>query len=47
VFNLPERVRAEIERFFLSAGAFEAKELQLVGWGAPEEADPLVRRAAR
>jgi inorganic pyrophosphatase len=46
VFNLADRVRAEIERFFLNAVAFEGKELQLVGWGGPDEADGLVQQAA-
>lgn len=45
VFDLQERARAEIERFFLNAVAFEGKDLQLVGWEGPREADALVRRA--
>jgi inorganic pyrophosphatase len=43
VFDFHERVRAELERFFLEAVAFEGKALQLLGWGGPGEAVSLVR----
>jgi inorganic pyrophosphatase len=46
VFDLAERVRAEIERFFLNAVAFEGKELTLLGWEGPEEADAILQQAA-
>jgi inorganic pyrophosphatase len=45
VFDVAERVRAEIERFFLNVVAFQGKELKLLGWAGPEEAAAVVRRA--
>jgi inorganic pyrophosphatase len=47
VRDLTPRVRSEIERFFLHVVAFEEKKVKLLGWGAPDEAEALVRRAAR
>jgi inorganic pyrophosphatase len=47
VFDLADRVRAEMEQFFLHAVAFEDKELRLLGWEGPAEAEALVRDAAR
>jgi len=47
VFQLPDRWRAEIERFFAAAVAFEGKELTILGWGGPVEADALVSTCVR
>lgn len=38
IFELPERVRLEIEHFFSAVVAFEGKELALLGWGNASEA---------
>jgi inorganic pyrophosphatase len=43
VFDLSERVRLELERFFVSAVAFEQKDLEILGWAGPDEALALVR----
>jgi len=43
VFDFHERVRAELERFFLEAVAFQGKDLKLLGWGGPGDAVSLVR----
>ena len=32
IFDLPERVRLEIEQFFLTVVAFEGKDLRLLGF---------------
>ena len=40
VFDLNERTRAELERFFLNAVAFEGKDLKILGWAGPSEANP-------
>jgi inorganic pyrophosphatase len=47
VSDIPERVRAELERFFTAAVAFEDKELTILGWGGQGEAMALVREARR
>jgi inorganic pyrophosphatase len=47
VFDFHERVRAELERFFLEAVAFEGKELKTLGWGGPADAMTLVRASRR
>jgi inorganic pyrophosphatase len=43
VFDLPERVRAELEQFFLAATFFEKKDVRLLGWDGPEPARAFVR----
>jgi inorganic pyrophosphatase len=43
VSDLGERIRQEIEQFFLTAVAFEGKELAILGWGDPGDAMALVR----
>lgn len=43
VFDFHERVRDELERFFVAAVAFEGKELKTLGWGGPDDAAALVR----
>ena len=45
VFDLPDRWRAELEQFFLAAVAFEGKELKVLRWSGPIEADELVNRS--
>jgi inorganic pyrophosphatase len=47
IFDLTERVRAEIEQFFLHAVAFEGKELALLGWQGPQEAQEAVQASAQ
>jgi inorganic pyrophosphatase len=44
--ELPERLRAEIEQFFLSAVFFEHKDAVVLGWGDPDAAWDLVKTAA-
>ena len=43
VLDVDERVRLELERFFLHSVAFEGKELTFRGWAGPDEAMALVR----
>ncbi|HZU83344.1 MAG TPA: inorganic diphosphatase [Polyangiaceae bacterium] len=45
--GLHERVRKELEQFFLSAVAFEGKALRVEGWEGPTSADKLIRRTQR
>jgi inorganic pyrophosphatase len=44
VFDLPKRVRAELEQFFVHAVAFEGKALKVLGWAGPAAARRLLRR---
>jgi inorganic pyrophosphatase len=43
--QLHERIRRELEQFFLAAVALTDKEVQLQGWEGPEAAMGLVQRA--
>lgn len=43
IFDLPERVRLELEQFFQTVVAFEEKEIALLGFAGPEEAERVVR----
>jgi inorganic pyrophosphatase len=43
VSDLDASLRAQLERFFEHVVAFERKELRLLGWGAPAEADALLK----
>jgi len=43
VFDLAERVRAELEQFFVAATFFEKKNLRLLGWDGPEQARAFIR----
>jgi inorganic pyrophosphatase len=43
VFDFHQRVRDELERFFLTTVAFEGKDLRTLGWGGPDDAIALVR----
>ena len=45
IFDLPERVRLELEQFFLNVVAFEGKDLRLLGFEGHEEADRVLRSA--
>lgn len=47
IFDFTERVRDEIEQFFLRAVAFEGKELALLGWQGPREAQAAVQTSAQ
>ena len=42
VFDLSDRTRAELVRFFLNAVAFEGKDLKILGWAGPGEAESLL-----
>ncbi len=43
--DLPERVREELEQFFLSAVFFQEKGAKVEGWQGPSSAEKLVREA--
>ena len=45
IFDLPERVRLEIEQFFQTVVAFEGKDLRLLGFEGKDEADRVLRSA--
>jgi inorganic pyrophosphatase len=45
IFDLPERVRLEIEQFFQTVVAFEGKDLRLLGFEGKDEADRVLRAA--
>ena len=45
IFDFPERIRAELEQFFLTVVAFEGKEVRLLGFDGPEEAERMLRAA--
>jgi len=45
IFDLPDRVRLELEQFFVSVVAFEGKQLRLRGFEGPAEADRVLRAA--
>jgi inorganic pyrophosphatase len=47
VFDLPERVRAELEQFFLAATFFEKKDVKMLGWEGPERARAFVEASLR
>jgi inorganic pyrophosphatase len=47
IFDLSDRVRQELEQFFLAAVAFESKALSLCGWAGPAEAVQIVKDATR
>ena len=42
IFDLPERVRLELEQFFLNVVAFEGKTLSLLGFAGPDDASALL-----
>jgi inorganic pyrophosphatase len=43
--ELPERLRAEIQRFFLNTTFFTSKDAEVIGWGDAAEALALVKRS--
>ena len=45
--DLPERLREEIEQFFLSTTFFTQKNPRLLGWKGAKAAEKLVRKARR
>jgi inorganic pyrophosphatase len=47
ILDFSERVRSEIERFFVNVVTFEGKDLQLLGFAGPDEGDRLVRGATQ
>jgi inorganic pyrophosphatase len=47
VFDVTTRVREEIEQFFRHAVAFEGKDLTLLGWQGPTEAQAAVAASAQ
>lgn len=42
---VPERVRRELEQFFLAATALEGKDVKILGWAGSDAALDLLRRA--
>jgi len=42
VFDLPERVRAQLTQFFKAAAFFEKKAVRLLGWDGPDRARAFV-----
>jgi inorganic pyrophosphatase len=44
---LSERVRQELEQFFTATTLFENKDIEILGWGAADEAERLVDEARR
>jgi len=47
VFALPERLRAELEDFFLWSTRWEKKDLRFLGWSSIEEAEQILSAAER
>jgi inorganic pyrophosphatase len=45
--ELPKRVRKELEKFFVAAGALANKDLEIVDWVGPDEAVDLVKEAQK
>jgi len=45
VFDFSDRWRAELEKFFLAAVAFEGKDLKVLGWNGPSEANQLIKKS--
>jgi inorganic pyrophosphatase len=43
--QLPDRLKAEIEQFFLSATFFTGKKARITGWRGPKAADKIIRKA--
>lgn len=43
ILELSERARAELQTFFEVSVKVEGKELAVLGWSGPDEADALVR----
>ena len=45
VFDFSDRWRAELERFFLDVVAFEGKDLKILGWSGPSDAEALLKQS--
>jgi inorganic pyrophosphatase len=45
--DLPPRVREEVESFFVASTALEGKDLHVLGWKGPKDAERLVSQHAR
>ncbi len=43
--SLPDRMREEIEQFFLNTIFFTPKNARILGWKGPKYADKLIARA--
>jgi inorganic pyrophosphatase len=47
VSDVDPSVRAQLERFFEHAVAFERKDLRFLGWGGPAQADALLKASLK
>jgi len=47
VFALPERLRAELEDFFVWSTRWEKKDLRFLGWSGIDEAETILSAAER
>jgi inorganic pyrophosphatase len=47
VSDIDSSMRAQLERFFEHAVAFERKDLRLLGWGDAEQADALLKASLK
>ena len=45
--ELPKRVRKELEKFFVAAGALANKDLEIVDWVGPGEAVELIKESQK
>ena len=45
--SIPDRIRREIEQFFLAATALEGKNVTVLGWAGADAALDLLRRTGR
>jgi inorganic pyrophosphatase len=45
--ELPKRVRKELEKFFVAAGALADKDLEIVDWIGPDDAFALIKDAQK
>jgi inorganic pyrophosphatase len=45
--DLPLRTRRELEQFFVTITTFTEKDVQILGWSGPREAEKLLRQATR
>jgi inorganic pyrophosphatase len=45
ILELPDRIRIELEQFFLNVVAFEGKDLTLLGFGGASDAEDLLRKS--
>ena len=45
--DLSKQTREQLEKFFVASVALKEKELDFLGWGGPEEAERLIRKAEK